>query len=162
MRLWIVTLEPKCRLAIPSIVSPLCTEYANVSGDFSWGFRLRSAMPAGGIALGASVGLSRVLLASLSPVGDKDWMSALPTETTFCDGSVSIGMVDTGLTVTSRFCPTSVLATDLVSLRNISSAPVILFTAKDSAPGILSRQKNRGLAKRAISRGGLVHSEIAR
>ena len=38
MRLWIVRLEPKCRIAIPSIVSPLCTEYANVSGDFRLGF----------------------------------------------------------------------------------------------------------------------------
>ena len=76
MTLGILAFEPKCRSAIPSIVSPLCTEYANVSPDVGLALRLGFATLALGIDLGAADASTTRLLASLSFGPDEGGINA--------------------------------------------------------------------------------------
>ena len=106
MTLWILAFEPKCRSAIPSIVSPLCTEYANVSPDVGLALRLGFATLVLGIDLGAADASSTTrLLASPSFGPDEGGIgAAVPSgEAPVCE---SVGMWDTALTLASRFCAT--------------------------------------------------------
>ena len=80
MTLSMLTSEPKCRRAILSIVSPLCTEYVVASRDFGWVLLPGFATLVRGIELGADDTLSTArLLASLSFAGDKSLASASTT-----------------------------------------------------------------------------------
>ena len=76
MTLWILAFEPKCRSAIPSIVSPLCTEYANVSRDVGLALRLGFGALAPGIDPGADDHATTRLLASPSFGPDEDGIGA--------------------------------------------------------------------------------------
>src|SRR5580658_8015991 len=121
MTLGILAFEPKCRSAIPSIVSPLCTEYANLCWDIGLALRLGFATLALGTDLGAADASTTRLLASLSFGPDEGGINAaVPSgEAPACE---SVGMWDTALTSPSRFCTTFALTSDgFVSPRNISS-----------------------------------------
>ena len=112
MTLGILAFEPKCRSAIPSIVSPLCTEYANVSPDVGLALRLGFATLVLGIDLGAADDHQRlVLLASPSFGTDEGGIDAavLSGEAPVCE---SVGMWDTALTLASRFCTTFAVTSD--------------------------------------------------
>ena len=135
MTLWILAFEPKCRSAIPSIVSPLCTEYANVSRDVGLVLRLGFATLAPGIDPGADDASSMtLLLASPSFAPDEGGIgAAVPSgEAPVCE---SVGMWDTALTLASRFCATFALTSDgFVSPRNISSILGASLTLRKHRP----------------------------
>ena len=117
MTLGMLAFEPKCRSAIPSIVPPLCTEYANLCWDIGLALRLGFATLALGTDLGAADASTTRLLASLSFGPDEGGINAavLSGGAPACE---SVGMWDTALTSPSRFCTTFALTSDGSRLRH--------------------------------------------